>query len=244
MTTLTDILGTMIDNALVAEQKNKKDRDYLGASRLGTDCLRALQYEFTQVPKDKSYSGQTLRIFAVGHVFEMLAISWLRAAGVQLVTRKQNSEAFGFSVADNRICGHIDGIINGAPEELGWQFPMLWECKSMNAKSWKATVKHGMAIANPVYATQIALYQAYMEESISGISRNSALFTAINKDTQELYHELVPFDAACAQVASDRAVQILKACEVNEMLPRISKDPNFFICKWCNYNKTCFGGSK
>ena len=51
-----------------------------------------------------------------------------------------------------------------------------------------------MAAAKPIYAAQVALYQAYM-----GLTEAPALFTAVNKDTSELHHELVPFDAAVAQ---------------------------------------------
>lgn len=240
--TFTEKLNALIDAALVAEQKAKPERDYMGASRLGISCQRALQYEFTHTPKDEDFSGQTLRIFAAGHLFEDMAISWLRAAGLQLFTRKQNGEAFGFSVAGGRIRGHVDGIINGAPETLGLSFPMLWECKSMNAKSWKDTVKHGVAKSKPVYAAQVATYQAYMEGSVAGISRNAALFTAINKETAEIHHELVPFDAATAQTASDRAVMILRATETGEMMPRITADPEYFECRFCSYRLRCWEG--
>ncbi len=240
--TFTETLNALIDAALVAEQKAKPERDYMGASRLGVSCQRALQYEFTHTPKDEDYSGQTLRIFAAGHLFEDMAISWLRAAGLQLFTRKQNGEAFGFSVAGGRIRGHVDGIINGAPEALGLSFPMLWECKSMNAKSWKDTVKNGVAKSKPVYAAQVATYQAYMEGSVAGISRNAALFTAINKDTAEIYHELVPFDAATAQKASDRAVMILRATETGEVMPRVTADPEYFECRFCSYRQRCWEG--
>lgn len=236
-----DTLNILIDAALVAGQKTKPEREYMGASRLGVSCQRALQYEFTHTPKDEDYSGQTLRIFAAGHAFEDLGVKWLRAAGLQLFTAKQNGEAFGFSVAGGRIRGHVDGIIHGAPEELGLSFPMLWECKSMNAKSWKATVKHGVAKSKPVYGTQIATYQAYMEASITGISRNPALFTAINKDTAEIYHELVPFDAATAQAASDRAVMILRATDAGEVMPRLTADPEYFECRFCSWRQRCWG---
>ena len=56
-----------------------------------------------------------------------------------------------------------------------------------------------MVASKPLYAAQIALYQAYMEARSPGISANPALFTAINKDTAELHHELVPFDGGLAQ---------------------------------------------
>jgi len=81
----------------------------------------------------------------------------------------------------------------------------------MNARNWRACVKDGVAKSKPVYAAQIAVYQAYMEASVPGISAAPALFTAINKDTAELYHEQVPFDAELAQRMSDRGVRILRA---------------------------------
>ena len=45
---------------------------------------------------------------------------------------------------------------------------------------------------------------AYMELEV-------ALLTAMNKNTQELYHEVVRFDPAEAQKLSDKAVDILRA---------------------------------
>ncbi len=241
--TFAEKLNELIDAALVAEQKSKPERDYMGASRLGVSCQRSLQYEFTHTPKDEDFKGQTLRIFAAGHAFEDMAIHWLRAAGLELFTRKQNGEAFGFSVAGGRIRGHVDGIISGAPAELGLTFPMLWECKSMNAKSWREMVKHSVAKSKPVYAAQIAIYQAYMEGTVAGICRNPALFTAVNKDTAEIYHELVPFDAATAQAASDRAVMILRATESGEVMPRITLDPEYYECRFCSYRQRCWEGN-
>jgi len=43
----------------------------------------------------------------------------------------------------------------------------------------RSCVKDGVT----VYAAQIAIYQAYMEPSVPGISAAPALLTAINKDT-------------------------------------------------------------
>src|SRR5690606_32956317 len=95
-------------------------------------------------------------------------------------------------------------------------------CKTMNARNWRACVKDGVTKSKPVYAAQIAIYQAYMESTVPGIAANPALFTAINKDTAELHHELVPFDAERAQTASDRAVRILAATDAGELLPRVA----------------------
>jgi hypothetical protein len=235
-----------IDAAITAANTARTPRDYLGGSRLGHACERALQFEFAGAPKDESadFGGQTLRIFAIGHQLEDLAIRWLRAAGLDLYTRKGNrpdGEQFGFSVAGGRIRGHVDGIVAAAPAALGLRTPALWECKTMNAKNWRACVKAGVAKSKPVYAAQIAVYQAYMEAQVPGISANPALFTAINKDTAELYHEQVPFDAELAQRMSDRGVRILRATDAGELLPRVAANRDFFECRFCAWAERCWG---
>lgn len=242
--TFSDRVTAFIDEALAKERDQQTPRSYLGGSRLGVACDRALQFEYLQAPVDqgKEFSGRTLRIFEAGHVFEELAIRWLRSAGFELLTETSQGEQYGFSAALGRIQGHVDGILASGPEALGLSYPALWECKSLNAKSWKDTVKKGVTLSKPVYATQMALYQAYMEEQVPGISQNTALFTAINKDTAELYFEAVPFNGELAQRASDRGVRILQACDAHELLPRIAKDATYFECKFCAWQGRCWTG--
>ncbi|GLS79422.1 hypothetical protein [Paracoccus marinus] len=242
---MAERINALVDAALIAEREATPPRTYLGASRLGHACERALQFEFAGAPKDEGqdFSGRSLRIFAIGHELEDLAIRWLRAAGLNLYTRKGNrpdGDQFGFSVAGGRIRGHVDGIVAAAPAALGLRTPALWECKTMNAKNWRACVKDGVTVSKPVYAAQIAIYQAYMEPSVPGISVAPALFTAINKDTAELHHKLVPFDAALAQRMSDRAVRILQATDAGELLPRIAASRDFFECRFCTHAERCW----
>ncbi|WP_209426736.1 PD-(D/E)XK nuclease family protein [Pararhodobacter sp. SW119] len=242
---MAERINALVDAALIAEREATPPRTYLGASRLGHACERALQFEFAGAPKDDGadFGGQTLRIFEIGHQLEDLAIRWLRAAGIDLYTRKGNrpdGEQFGFFVAGGRIRGHVDGIVAGAPAALGLRTPALWECKTMNAKNWRACVKDGVTVSKPVYAAQIAIYQAYMEPAVPGISTAPALFTAINKDTAELHHELVPFDADLAQRMSDRAVRVLQATDAGELLPRIAARRDFFECRFCAYAERCW----
>ena len=242
---IAELLNAAVDAALAADNQSRPPRDYLGGSRVGHACERALQFEFAGAPKDEGadFSGQTLRIFAIGHALEDLAIFWLRAAGIDLYTRKGNDpdgEQFGFSVGGGRIRGHVDGIIAAAPEAFGLGIPCLWECKTMNAKNWRACVKDGVVVSKPVYAAQIALYQAYMDASVPGLASNPALFTAINKDTAELHHELVPSNAELAQRMSDRAVRILRATDAGELLPRLTRERDHFECRMCAYATRCW----
>src|SRR5581483_1373847 len=120
------------------------------------------------------------------------------------------------SALEGRFRGHIDGCLVGGP--VAMDFPALWENKALGAGPWKEVVKRGVVLAKPIYAIQIALYQAYLELP------NPALFTALNRDTQELHCELVRYDAALAQRASDRGFQVVRASDARELLPRAVSD--------------------
>ena len=78
----------LVDVALQAENATREKRLYLGGSRLGVACERALQFEYADAPVDvgAEFPGRTLRIFEVGHALEDLAIRWLRLAGIDLYT--------------------------------------------------------------------------------------------------------------------------------------------------------------
>ena len=240
--TLSEQISAAIDTALQAERAAQTPRDYLGASRVGAACERQLQYEYAGAPVDagREFKGSLLRVFDAGHVFEDLAIRWLRAAGFDLVTRTAGGDQIGFAAAGGRLRGHVDGIVVAAPSHVGCPVPMLWECKTMHDASWKDTVKHGVARSKPVYAAQIALYQAYLEPLIPGISANPALFTAINKDNQSLHFESVEFDAELAQRMSDRAVRVLDATAAHELLPRCATSSTHFVCKSCAFQDRCW----
>ena len=101
---LSERLCELIDAALQQEHRAQSKRSYLGASRLGVSCDRALQYEFMHVPEDegRTFQGKTLRIFSVGHVFEDLAVTWIRKAGFELHTHPSAGEQYGFTAAGGR----------------------------------------------------------------------------------------------------------------------------------------------
>ena len=230
-------INALIDAALEAEHRSKPPRDYLGGSRIGEPCARRLAYEvrLTQVDDGSEFHGRLLRIFDAGHQFEDLTIRWLQAAGFDLRTRARDGGQFGFSVAGGRLRGHIDGAVVGGPN-VGIAWPALFEHKALKQSSWTDLVKRGLRQARPIYFAQCQLYMAYMQLEVS-------LFTAMNKDTQELYHEVVPFDPAEAQKLSDKAVEILRAVEAEELPPRIASNADFYLCRRCPYAGRCWEGS-
>ncbi len=228
-------ITALVDAGLQRARAAQSPRKYLGASRLGVSCERALQFEYAKAPVDhgRDFQGRILRVFERGHSSEESMVTWLRDAGFDLRIHKANGEQFGFSVAQGQLQGHIDGVFVGGPE--GFAYPALWETKCLNSKSWRDLEKNGLAVSKPVYAAQVAVYQAYLQ-----LHENPAIFTAVNADTLEIYAELVPFDAALAQRMSDRAAKVITATEAGEQLPRSFSNPTHFECRMCAWQDRCW----
>lgn len=220
-----EAVSAAIDVALSARHRSERPRTYVSSSGLGRDCLRQIQFDFLAVPKDEGaeFAPKTLRVFEAGHRAEDIVAGWLRMAGFDLRTARPDGRQFGFESLGGRFKGHIDGCLVSGP--VAMDYPALWENKALGAASWKDVVKGGVSLARPVYAAQLALYQAYMELP------NPALFTALNRDTMELHVELVPFDARLAQEMSDRAVAVVRASGAGEWLPREASAPTAVVCR-------------
>ena len=232
---ISDQLSALVDTAMEREASSLPPRAYLGASSLGEDCARRLQFQYFNAPKDRGrhFPGRVLRVFARGHRVEVWMVEWLRLAGFELRDRNDQGEQFGFVAAGGRVRGHADGVIVAGPENF--RYPMLWECKCVGAKTFRELKKKRLAASRPVYAAQVALYQAYL-----GLHAHPALFTAICADDMSIYTERVMFDRGLAQRASDRAVEILRACDAGELLPRISTTPTHRTCRGCPWQDRCW----
>jgi len=149
-------------------------RPYLGASIIGHECARRIQYDWWCKPV---LAARTREIFDRGHYFEDRARRHLVAAGFKFAP----PEALAFTAADGALRGHADGIIIHGPDLPGAYliYPLIWEHKAVNAKNWRAVERDGLEKTFPQYAAQISLYQAYLDVT------NPALFTVTNADTCE-----------------------------------------------------------
>ena len=202
-------------------------RQYLGASVIGTECLRKIQYDWFCDPE---FPMRIQSIFARGHFFEEVTRRHLIAAGFKFAPTAR----CGFEAAHGLFRGHADGIIVDGPRVPSLCLPCLWEHKCLGAKGWRAIERDGLTGLYKVYAAQVAIYQAYLDLT------NPALFSVLNADSCERLHFLVPFDAQLAQLTSDRGVAVIEASRAGELLPRISEDPEDWRCKMCSHCTRCW----
>jgi hypothetical protein len=204
-------------------------RPYLGASIVGHECARRIQFDWWCKPE---LPARTREIFDRGHYFEERARRHLRAVGFKFAP----PEALAFTAVGGALRGHADGIIIAGPDLPGVYliYPLIWECKALKATSWKTVERDGLEKKHSHYLAQVSLYQAYLNIT------NPALFTVTNADTCELLHFFVPFNAERAQAWSDRAVNIIEATRAGELLPRAFDDPKDWRCRTCPHTERCW----
>jgi hypothetical protein len=226
---LSDRLINQLVNELIeaAEPASENYRQYLGASAIGSECLRKIQFDWMCDPE---FPARIKDVFARGHFFEDVTRQHLIAAGFKFAPK----DRLEFTSADGLFRGHADGIILDGPRAVPLCYPCLWEHKCLKAKGWRAIERDGLTGLYEVYAGQIAVYQAYLDVT------NPALFSVVNADTCERLHFLVPFDVQLAQTMSDRAVSIIEATRAGELLPRIKEPAEDWRCRMCSHRVRCW----
>lgn len=225
---ISTAINAALDAAALTEQREDR-RTYLGASGIGSECLRKVQYDWQC---DSVQPARTRRIFARGHMFEEITVKAMAQAGFRM---ERGTPATGFTAADGMFKGHADGIILAGPAIDGLGYPCLWEHKALGASGWRKLEKDGLRKAYPQYFDQVQLYMAYL-----GLDANPALFTAVNSDNCHILHIAVPFDPEAAQAASDRAVLVIRSTKAGELLDRISSKPTDWRCKMCSHQERCW----
>jgi hypothetical protein len=214
-----------------AEPHEENVRQYLGASAIGSECLRRIQFDWLCTPELMS---RTRDIFRRGHLLEELSRQHFIRGGFTFAP----AERVRFSAVAGLFRGHADGILIGGPALPGVGYPCVWEHKALNDRNWRAIEREGLEKSFAHYVAQVALYQAYL-----GATTHPAIFTALNANTCERVHLLLPFDAERAQAASDRAVRVIEATRVGELLPRLTDDRSDWRCRMCSHLARCWGAS-
>jgi hypothetical protein len=198
-----------------------EDRNYIGASSIGSDCLRQIWYAFKGVKAEKVPSKMR-RTWAIGKRLEGLVVDWLDEADIMLgVLPVRTLRSLRVPVFQ----GHIDCVWVGRDGK----YNAIIEIKTAKDASFKVFVKKGLKVWNPQYYAQI---QSYM--GMSGIHK--AYILVLNKDNSDLSDELVTFDKEYYEQLEKKALMISTATVEP---PKINGSPLWYQCKMCKFNKVC-----
>jgi hypothetical protein len=208
--------------------KNREDwrRPHLGASVIGGSCSAKLWYGFRWT-RDPGFEARTLRLFARGQREEDSLAQLLRDAGLTVVQEDpQTGQQYSFK--DGHFGGSMDGATHGLPESSQWH---LLEFKTAGRKGFDKLSKEGVRKAQPTHWAQMQCYMRW-----SGMQR--ALYVSVCKDDDRLHLERIDYDAKAAEAYMQRAQDVIAS---DVPLERVSDDPSWYECKWCEHEGVCKG---
>jgi hypothetical protein len=221
-----------VDAIYAAHERNHKPwlRMHIGGSDIGRQCDRRIWLGFRWAQTSEKFEGRILRLFQTGHREEARLIDDLRAAGVEVWDRDEKTgKQIEYAGLDGHLVVHLDGVAMGVPEAP--KTPHLLETKTSNKKNFDKLDKEGVEKAKPDHFAQMQLCMG-----MAGLERG--LYLVACKDDERIYAERVRFDDKVFKALLLRANRIIKAESAPE---RISKDPAYFVCKFCPLTALCHG---
>lgn len=206
-------------------------RSHLGASGIGDECARKPWMGFRWATRPK-FGGRMLRLFNRGHLEEARFIAMLLMIGIQVYQQDAEGNQFRISDAGGHFGGSGDGVGIGVPD-VPEGTPLLLEFKTSADAPFKKLAEHGVKSAKFEHYVQMNTYMRKM-----GLP--AALYMCVNKNNDELYAEIVPFDPDCADLFIERGVNLVWM----QTPPNpISTSPGFWKCKQCDHKAVCHLGA-
>ncbi|MCK9513558.1 MAG: hypothetical protein M0R28_20350 [Pigmentiphaga sp.] len=239
-----------IDKNVQQVEARRKGRTHLGASVLGRKCLRQIWYGFRWMHITQ-HQGRMLRLFARGHREEAKFIELLRGLGMLVQEGPETGGQFTFSDHNGHFGGSCDGIVHQIEKvfpDMPLDGPGLAEFKTAGEKAFidmagkledyrkwvtdpvgRTFPGKGVLTSKPEHYVQMQVYMHYFK-------LKWALYMVVCKNTDDLYIEIIHYKPEVAEAYADRARQIVEA---GHPPPRISQDPSWWECKFCDFREIC-----
>lgn len=211
------------------ESKPQEHRPHMGASLIGHECERHVWMSWRWALKPK-FPGRVLRLFSTGVREESRLTEELRGIGATVwETDPDTGAQWRVSACNGHFGGSLDGVAQGLPEAP--KTPAVLEYKTHSHKSFVQLIEQRVQKAKPQHYDQMTVYMGLMQ-------LDRAMYMAVDKDTDDLYCEWVHFDDERFKALMAKAERLISLTEPPQ---RISEDPTFFICKFCNFHPVCHG---
>jgi hypothetical protein len=171
-----------------------------------------------------------LRLFDHGNLEEKRIVADLRRIGCEVhEVDPSTGKQFAVEACRGHMRGHMDAAVKGLPEA-----PTKWhvaEFKTHNDKSFKELTEKGVIASKPMHFVQMNTYAG-----LTGMDH--MVYVAVNKNTDDIHVERLPFDVQKFRADIERAERIIFA---EEAPLRISDKPDWYQCKMCDAYSQCHG---
>lgn len=211
----------------VEAYREPEPRWHLGASIIGHECERYAWNVFRWI-KEEAFSGRMFRLFNRGHMEEARFVERLRGIGFEVFEVDGDGKQFRIGGCKGHFGGSLDGVAI-APARYAIKDPLLAEFKTHSDKSFAKLKKEGVRKSKPQHFAQMSSYgQAY--------GFKFGLYCAVNKNTDELYFEIVALDWNLGVALYQKAERVI----FSQTPPaKVSLNPAFFTCKYCAFVGVC-----
>lgn len=236
-------------DAFCREYFKSEHRTHLGASGIADPCAAKSWGAFRWL-KLEHHTGQQLRLFERGHLEESRFVKILRGVGFEVREFDEDGGQFKISGVDGHFGGSLDAMAKFPPRYgISDEIIILNEYKTHSEDSFaklagkkltytdlkagkRRTGGDGVRVSKPVHFGQMNSYgRAY--------GFKYALYVAVNKNTDELYFEIVPLDWLHADDLFRKAETVIRA---QTQPPKIALTKTYFGCKLCHLSPICHDG--
>lgn len=203
-------------------------RNHLGMSEIGKPCSRQIYYKFRWMFQ-QYFDGRMRRLFARGHREEARWTGYLRSIGCTVEQHDENGKQFRAS----GVLGHYGGSCDGRVITPWYSDKFLVEFKTHNSNSFSKIVNDGgVKKHKPEHYDQMCSYGWKM-------GLQYAIYFPENKNDDDIQIQVLKLDWNRGQQLEKKAAEIILA---KEPPPKISENPAFQECKWCDAKGICHGG--
>lgn len=231
---LRDMADEVSRLVALARMESREDwrRAHYGSSIMGRKCER-FKWQSFHWALAPSHDARMLRLFERGNKEEFTFGDELAAAGFKFRAPDGTDE---FRWSEGHMGGECDGIID---DFLGTSERAIVEMKTHSLKSFtRLWEKKSVKACKPEHYVQM---QTYMHR----LGIHWALYCAVNKNDDTLYHEVVRYDEKFARKIISEARNLVVNPNVPEKLDEffapcvlISKEGKKYPC---DYNALCHG---
>lgn len=214
-----------IADAYREDDPNDHYRSHLGASMIGRKCARELWYNW-RWSIIRKFQPRMLRLFNRGHQEEARFLAMLEMIGVQFHQPEDGNQE-RISDFGGHFGSALDGVLWGVPDCPGeW---ILGEFKTHNTKSFCKLVAEGVMSSKPEHFSQ-------MQTCMARRGIHKTLYLAVNKNDDDVFGQIIEYDHAWATKELTKGADIITR---RNAPPRLSDDPSFFDCTYCDAHQRC-----
>lgn len=220
----------------ITPRQEQHRRGYLGASSIGKNCNRELWYWFRWALPGGGFSVETIKAFEDGHIGESVMAERLRMVpGLQLWTTDEDSGQFGFSL-HGHFAGHIDGVVKGLLQSP--KKPHIWEHKQVGEKKFNKLLELAKKDESKALKKWDKIYYAQAQVYMHAFNIKAHYLTCSTPGGRDTISCITKYNKKDAESLIAKALDII---ESPAPPLRISSNPDYFECRWCNFLHVCHG---